>query len=403
MLSKDELLEIEDYNNGAIKFYNNKIIISNKDQSNSNDVVINRNDTSTILAENNMKKTFEKLEPMIKELLESNFGKAFKKLNYDIENDGFELFLEFISALIDSKNRDTKLLNLIKKYGFIRHNINSFQELGEHIESLFIPSKDGSIINPETIKIFNEVVKTIRELLANHAYKKLYSTNQILVNNLNKDDDYRSRLLMFSDLYDANIILSSKSNSFIECTNCDPEILKGIISLKINPKKLEKFTCPACNNELTYHATYELSNDIFELVKSKDGVLLNALSNMLNSNNIKHFNNCIYLNDIETDCWFEKDNTIYIVESKMFKINSSENKYRQKINESYGKLVNDILRLLEIQPFKNRKIQPILLVNILEQDMLNEYNQTLNEKNIDFKYQLPLIYNLRSLKSSIFP
>lgn len=398
MLSRDELLEIEEYSNGAIKFYNNKIIISNKENDNSQNVIAKRNDTQAILVENNIKKTFDKLEPMIKELLESNFGKAFKKLKHDLDNNGFNLFLNFISALLDEKNRDEKLLKLIKKYGFVKHNINSFQELGEQIERLFTPSRDGSIINQETVIIFNEVVKIIRELLANHAYKKIYSTNQILINSLNKDDNYRSRVLMFSDLYDAKIVLSSESNSFIECTNCDSEVLKGAISLKINPKKLEKFICPACNNELTYHATYELANDIFELVKSKDGILLNALSNLLITHNISHCNNKNYLNDIEIDCIFELNGVTHIVESKMFKLNTEENKHLSKMREAFGKLLKDIKRLESIEDFKSVQLKPMLMVNIENKNRLAIVNTEFKGK---YNLEYDVVYSLKSIKELI--
>lgn len=235
-------------------------------------------------------------------------------------------------------------------------------------------------------------------MYVNNSYKNLYNTNQILINTLNNEDNFQSRIDLFGKLYDAKIIAPSKDDAFIECTHCDPLTYRGVFQLRLNPKKLKNLKCPVCSKELTYFVPYELHQDVYSIVKEKDGLILDALCNRLNNFGIKYKVNLTFFDNIEIDCLFETEDTIYVVETKMYKINTSKSKLKSKIRKHFGKLVQDIIRLQRLDNFKQKLIQPLLLLNIPDQELLAEVNHELKTKNIDKVSQQVNIINLSLLK-----
>ncbi|MDX1829303.1 MAG: hypothetical protein R3342_07130 [Lutibacter sp.] len=362
------------------------------------ETVKSRSEIYNIDLDSSIGEQIEYLKPIIEQFFDSRFKKSLDKLSNDIEKKGWKLLTKVIKILLKEDSREANIVKLLQQYGFIGRHHNSFKEIEESFEKILVPSKGNELINEKTISTFFEGLKFIKEYYVNNSYKNLYNTNQVLVNTLNSEDNFASRVELFGKLYDAKILTASADDAFMECTNCDPLTYRGVFQLRLNPKKLKSLKCPVCAKELTYFVPYELHEDIYNIVKEKDGLLLNALCNKLDTHNIKYQLNPTFLKNIEIDCLFKTEESTFIVEAKMYKINTSKAKLKSKIRKHFGKLVKDVTRLIELEQFKNQPIKPILLLNIPDKELLTEVNHELKIKNRDAISRQVSIINLSLLK-----
>jgi hypothetical protein len=172
--------------------------------------------------------------------------------------------------------------------------------------------------------------------------------------------------------------------------------------LRLNPKKLKDLKCPVCSNELTYFVPYELHDEIYKVVKSHDGLILDALCDKLSSNGNSFELNKKFLNDIEIDCIFMADKKVYIVEAKMYKQNNTtEEKLISKIKEHYNKLIKDVERIENNTEFQGLEIIPLLITNINNHTILKVSQQHFKTITSESKYyNVGHIINLNLLKFS---
>jgi hypothetical protein len=380
--SKEEFLEYRII--GKIKFTTNRIIISNAqdNKSEEKDTIINRSENYNLDLDNLLRNKIDHLSLFIESYFNSKFKKSFLKLKADYESNPINLIIKVLEILSDN-NREVLLIEFLQNYGFIGKNIKSFSEIEENIQKSFLPAKNKDFINENTINSLFEGIRFIKELYVNYSYKNLYNTNQILLNIKNEEDDFHSKIKLFADLYDSKIIYPSTDDAFIECVQCDALTYKGVFQLKINPKKLKDLKCPVCKNELTYFVPYKLDNEIYEMVKSQDGLILEALYNKLTSKNIYCSLNSKFLNDIDIDCLFKIDNKIYFVETKMYKQNdTTDDKIISKIKEHFNKLIKDVTRIFEENPdnYIDIDLIPLLLVNIKDEKIINFCNEHFEEQ-----------------------
>ena len=405
LLSKEELLETATLGteNNSLSYTSNRIIISNAQENDDESETIKfRNENSTIVIDKNLEERVDYFKPLIGEFLDNNFKKAFDKLSDDIEKKGWSLLIKIIRLLANEKNREKNIIKLLKGYGFIGSHLTSFKQIEKDLENKFLSKKGNSLVNEHNIKAFFEGIKFVKELYVNNSYKKLYNTNQVLVNTLNSEEDFNSRIKLFSLLYDNKIIKPSSDDAFIECSNCEPGTYRGVFQLRLKPKNLKELKCPVCKEELTYYVPYELVPEIFEIVKQKDGLLHNALLNKLDTYGFEYLANQIFLNDIEIDCIYEGilgDKTaIFIVETKMYKLNTEPKKLKSKLKRDYGKLINDCKRLTKLKEFNGKWIKPLLLVNITDKVLINSVSSELKHSNLEQINQETEIMNIDQLE-----
>lgn len=398
LLSKEELLETRTYGSGknALSFSTNKIIISNAQDKDSEafETIKYRTENHNIELDTSIDEKIKYFKPLIEQFFDSRYKKALDKLFNDFDKKGLKLVFKIIGILSDENTRETKIIKLLHDYGFVGKHLNTFKEIQEDFERQLIPAKGSELLNEQTITTFFEGVKFAKELYVNHSYKRLYSTNQILVNTLNSEDDFKSRIKLFHLLYESKIILSSKEDAFIECSHCEPLTYRGVFQLKLNPKKLKDLKCPVCSHELTYFVPYELHEDIYQMVKKQDGLLLEAYCELLTRKGIVFSVNQKFRNNIEIDCIYHDAISTNIVEAKMYKLNTSKEKLKSKIREHFGKLLKDVERLQELPQFKTRQLKPILIVNILDTQLLKEVEQELKLLNKNSLAQNTSILNL---------
>lgn len=379
LLSKEELLESTSLGTGKnlYTYTTDRIIISNAQINDTTiDTIKFRTESYDIDLNNSIEERITYIQPIVEEFFNQRFKKSFEKFAEDIENKGWELALQAISILSNKETREKEILSLLREYGFVGNQIESFQSLENHLTKMIIPKKNNELVNEQTINTFFEGIKFIKEIYVNQAYKKLYTTNQVLVNTLNSEDNFESRIKLFHLLYESKIIGHSTEDAFIECSNCEPSTYKGTFQLKMNPSKLKDLKCPLCSKELTYFVPYKLHSDIYKIVKDHDGLLLNALKNKLDTHGYNYNLNKIFLEDIEMDCVFNASNVTYYVEVKMYKLNTSKQKLKNKVKRHYGKLVEDVSRITEGHLIKST-IAPLLLTNINDDHILKEINEEL--------------------------
>ncbi|MES2288065.1 MAG: hypothetical protein V4547_20430 [Bacteroidota bacterium] len=401
LLSKEEFLDTKtielEGNTTSISFP--RIILSNvQDDEHLRDKIKLRTETMSIKAESQINDVFEKYAPMLGVFLETKFGKSVEHFVKDFEKEGISLVWPIMRTYFTNKSKfEKKTMQLLQKYGFIGKHICTFQELENYIQKEAIAKNFNTLVSEQNLWTFFELLKAFKDMYVNEAFKGLYKSNQILVSSFHDIDNFEDRLKLFSHLYESDIIKPSKEDSFIECTSCPPSTYKGVFQLKIDPKKLQKFACPICNTPLTYYVPYELDKDIYEIVKTKDGLLLDALVDKLKRNKINCELNKIHLNDIEIDCIYKLNNIVYVVECKMYKQITTPAKLKSKFKEHYSKLIKDVVRIQKEanQPIKG--IIPILLVNINDDKLLMEALQELKSTNPEDLYQRGQILTINKI------
>ena len=386
LLSKEEFLDTKE-----VDLFN--LDISCDDELNT---IKFRSESQSIDIEGHIESRINHFKPIITNLLNQKFNKSLNQFFHDLESNPMRLIFQIIKILMDEDNREKKSIKLLQKYGFIGRNIKTFIDIDEYVKDLFFSKKYSNLLSENNIIALLEGIKYVKEIYITENYKNLYNTNQLLVNALSSEDNFESRIKLFHLLYESNIINASKEDAFIECTNCEPGNYRGAIQLKINPNKLKNLKCPICSSAITYFVPYDLHSDIYNIIKDKDGLLLNALTNLLDNNQIQYSLNQFFLNDIELDCVFHLNEDYYLVEAKMYKINTTKSKLKSKIKEHFGKFLNDLNRIKKLNLYKTKNFRPILLVNVNDTDLLLEISEEVKKLNNCLMSQSILICNINN-------
>lgn len=375
MLSKNELLDTKtieiDGNSSYLSLP--RIIISNISNDDDNkDLLKFRTESHNLEKEGVIDSTFDFYEPIIAKFLQTTFGKAYNKFKSDFEKNPMNFIIENGFKISRAKEPEIEVLKLLQKYGFVPKHLKSFKELDDFATKEGISKNYKKLVNEENYRMLHDFLRSLKDLYLNLNFQSLYESNQILVNSLHDKDDFKSRIKLFSILYDHNIIHDSGEDCFVECTNCSLGTYKGTLHLKINPKNLSRLKCIHCNEELTYYMPYTLNDEIFQLVNSKDGIIADVFEELCNVNEVPKKLNTKVLNDIEIDGIFELSEINYFVEMKMYEHRAGKKKIASKIKKHIQKLCDDLSRIRKEANPKGLELKPILLVNILDNFWLTE-------------------------------
>lgn len=295
------------------------------------------------------------------------------------------------------KKKEKIIIEFLQEYKFIGKHIKNYEDVLEHVDDYILSKKNvKSVLTEKNIWNFLEMFKSIKDIYTITSQKSLYNSNQILIGALHDNEDFASRSQLFHLLYESNIILPSNEDSFIECLDCEPGTYKGVLQVKINPKKLDKLKCPICQEKLTFYVPYRLHDDIYNIVKLKDGLLYDSCKRLLEHYKIMFDSNKVYLNDIEIDIEFNNSDILYLIECKMYKMNTQENKLENKIKRHFKKLIEDSKRINY-----NKIIHPILLVNLTDQTILNNIESNFEIEYNPDKLLTPRVMNIIQLDNFI--
>lgn len=402
LLSKDELLDTKEIQieNLTYRISMPRIILSNVENKNENDftTIKIRNENNSLSTENTMTTNIKSFEPLLTDFRESNLGKSLEKLVKDINEKPYKILRTFISLISKSEEKKEKvIIKFLKEYGFIGNHIDSLNQLGHTIKDQLISKKNIKIfLTDKNMWNLLEFTKSIKDIYINESRKSLYNTNQILIGALHDNEDYTSRTRLFNLLFESNIISPTNEDSFIECLDCEPGTYKGVLQLKLNPKKLENLKCPVCQGKLTYYVPYRLHDEIFEIVKLQDGLLHNTVVRLLEKNQINFESNRNYLKDIEIDTVFNFKKINYLIECKMYKLNTAPNKLENKVKKHFKKLISDTIRIGD-----EHKSQPILIVNMINENLLREIENSFIAEFDPEKILPPRIMNINQFEKEI--
>lgn len=400
LLSKDELLDRTTIGSGPDRYVYTvpRIIISNAQENEHFETIKLRSETHTITLDATIQAKIQHFKPIIEQFFSKRFEKAISKLTHDLQHNGLKVFGQMFRIILNEKKWEENALKFLHEYGFVGKHLKTFKDVENDLKTMFLPDKNNELVNEDTLVRLFDGIQYFKDLYVNMTYKRLYSTNQVLTSTLNIEDNFVSRLKLFHILYESGIIYPTTEDAFIECSNCDPGTYRGAFKLKINPKKLQDLKCPVCNRELTYFVPYELHPEIYRIIKSQDGLLLDVYCRILQNNNMPFSTNRRFLEDIEIDCIFEKEGRIYIVESKMYKQNTTTDRLKNKIRKHYGKLLNDVERMVALPEFKGKELVPILFTNVINAGFLQEVELQLKSENTGNHIQYSRILNLELAK-----
>jgi len=398
LLSKEEFLDRDIIPNGnkqTIVAYPRLILSNNSKSEFDRQQVQNRRTNTEIELSNNLENKISGYVTLIENLYEGKLQKEIEAVINAIEKRPFKFSRSLLIAFANG-NSD-KLLTILKDFKIVKPHIKSMDELEDFYKKLF-DKYYKQLINDSTVRTFNESIRKIKDQYTNYLHKKLVESNQITVDALSSFDNFKSRLELFELLYESNIIGSSEEDGFIECPECDPGTFYGSVKIKLKPRRTKKLICPACSAKLTYFIPYKLNGEIFKIVNSKDGLLLNALENLFDSNGIKYESNKIFGKDIEIDTCFEYNNCLHIIEVKMFKSeNTTPRKLKQKVKQALSKLNKDTSEISTLDT-KFQQILPILLVNIQNDSLISEIETELDDEKLK---AIPIL-NISNFESKVF-
>ncbi|AXG71445.1 hypothetical protein KORDIASMS9_03702 [Kordia sp. SMS9] len=406
LLSKEELLDTKtlDVDGKSFRYSLPRIIVSNVeiDESLTIDTIKYRSDNHNLQMQEMITSKMEHFGPILMELFGDKLRDSFERIVNDVKDNPLIFGLTILGIFYDKHNRESIIIENLKNYGFISHHLNSFTEIAEFTKGKLLVRKNNPILTEKNIETFLEVVKVIKELYVNLVYKALYETNQILVNSLNSEDNFKSRTKLFHYLYESGIISASMEDAYVDCTHCEPGTYRGVFQLKLDPNKLKNLKCPICAKKVKYFVPYDLHKDIYEIIREKDGLLQHALLNLLSTKDIGYKTNQLFLDDIEVDCIFDKrkEESVF-VETKMYKINTTKDKLKSKLKKHFCKLSEDIHRIKGVSEHSQKLIIPILLVNIIDEEFLQEVEKEIKEIKEDQISQSIRILNITTFRSEM--
>lgn len=383
LLSKEELLDIHAFPilNKTIRYTFPRIILSNDtDNKKLKELSTIRTDTHGIQAEQKLTDLFSNLEAKFKLIENTPFGKSVERLIVDVTNSPENVLSAILDILCTDEAVDTEkvVITLLQKYGFVGKHVNNFDELILFIENEVVQKNIDRVFSEDNVHSVLDGLKNLKDVYWTSVKKTMSSTKQSLVNALHERETLKERLHLFDLLYDQDIIRLSNADSFVECPNCDPGRYRGMMQLGIRPTRTSKITCPICNGKAHFYIPYDLHPEIYNLIKAKDGLLLNAICHVLDKKKLKCQTNLTDKDfpDVEIDCLVKVGTTRLVIESKMYKLETDERKLFGKVKKHVGKLRDD---LLKIKQGTNTKYQlvPILVVNISNTNVLSRIKSEL--------------------------
>lgn len=330
--------------------------------------------------------------------IEAYFNKLFshpiKEVSKKIDAGNIQqvkFLMEATSALLSEK----RFIKFLQKYKIAPVEINSIDDLARHFESLF-KTEVSKLFTPERISDVLASLDNITSYYQNAYVKDLMEANNFYTDFLYDKDNYKSRISFFDILYEASILVGGKFKGYYECTQCDPGIFNGSITVKATPSKL-KLRCPVCGSETYFIVPYEIHDDIFQLIKHKDGLLLHVIKLSIEKNGWMCASNVNLSNDVEADICVYNNNLISdVIEIKMFKTDRPEDTIVKNLEESLNNLIRNRQKLInENQNWIN--VQFHLITNITIDATIAEVRNTFQNQIANTKV---FIYTPMQFKES---
>jgi hypothetical protein len=373
LLSKVELLDshevkLDDKNRREVSFP--RIILSNFDPDDLNYSKVDLRAAKTdIKSESLIEEKIKFYQPQLIKFLEGAFGVPFKLVVEDVTKKPLRFIWQLIQLGLedDEKKQEAKAIALLKKYKIVPPHLRTFEDIEVFLKKNFIDKKFKEVLTEEHLRNLMEFLRAIRDIYMSQLYQMMYQSNQIQLQALRDVDGFEDRVKLFEELFETDVLLYPREESFVECTHCDDQIYRGMLQMKLRPQKLKNLKCPACEKQLNYLVPYELNRELFEIINSQDGLLLHAAAQVLDNNGYEYELNQSVLGDIEIDCLAEVGDELWMIEAKMYKLETSDRKLASKITGHANALLKDARRIKDAD---GQKLRLMLLTNITDAERL---------------------------------
>lgn len=347
-LHKEQLLEKLNYNILGTKrvIFSKRIVLSNgvKFRKHQFNLLDQRTDNNKVDINNDLDSKVTSLvkQERVQSFIDAKFGKAIEKIKKQSNESSFSQ-MKLLWKLLSSISNENKLIGLFHELHVLPKNVSSFDEM-----DIYIKSTVSEFVNSDVILDSLDAFDRLSDLYSAFIYKKLVQANQFYTDAIFSDENFKNRVELFDLLYESNFINSSNYKTFYECLNCERGVFRGVVSLRVMPSKV-KLKCPACGKDVLYLAPYELDEEIYhDIVNEKDGLISVAANHLLTENEFIVHKNFIIPPNTELDFIAFKNNNTYIIESKVYKLDTPEHTQASNlrttidnyINKKYQSLIN---------------------------------------------------------------
>ncbi len=376
---KEQLLEKDEIEIGSKKqfTYLPRLVLSNSLKKRGIDKrLVERIESKKIELNHALEGLFsEKLikHPEIEQKLKSRFEKPFEIVVSKLNGSKITQ-TRFLTEIASSVISEKRLLKFLRKYGFIGDEIKSFDQLSNSIEH-FIENEINRLTQKDSFQELLNGINDLSEFYSNHKFDALMNANAFYLDVLYDKDNYQSRLDLFDNLYDIDVLQGGHYKTYYECTNCNVGVFSGNVSLNVTPSKV-KLKCPNCNKEVFYLAPYKIHSEITNHITHKDGLLFFAIKSCLLDKGISFLENYIIGPDIEIDIAITKNQGILeIIEVKQFKTDRPEDTQLHNLRDALSKIGKRRQKLIEIDG-NYEYVRFSLMTNISDPELINEAKST---------------------------
>lgn len=253
-----------------------------------------------------------------------------------------KFFMEATAAFVSEK----KFLKFLKKYRFVPNEVISIEGLVKHFESVF-KAELSDVLSPQRVADILSSLDQVASYYQNAYVKDLIKANNFYTDVLYDKENYKSRITLLDMLYEAGVLLGGKFKAFYECTECDPGVFNATVAIKVTPSKL-RMKCPSCSGDVFYVAPYELHEEIFSMIKDKDGLLSYAIKNLLERRGLTVRTGVNLISDVEADVIVQQPSGITdIFEVKVFKTDRPEDTIQKNLEGGLRLFLENRLKLVK--------------------------------------------------------
>jgi hypothetical protein len=318
----------------------------------------------------------EEINAYLRQQFPDPYNKIFSKIGGSKYQQG-KFLIELLTSLLSEK----QLLRFLQNYSLVPTHLNDLPQAIKYLED-FLIKEFSKLLTGERVTEILQTLEQLSKYYQNIYVRDLMSENEFYADVLYDKENFKSRLVLFDMLYEANALASSKYKAYYECTACNPGVFSASATVNVTPSKV-RLKCPACEKETFFAVPYEIDGSLFELIKSKDGLLFYAVKYLLDSRGYSCFENVHVPKDVEIDIVVRNKNGLVtdVFEIKMFKTDRPDDTTLSNLREALSKFETTRKKLTAID--KQYLSANFNLVTNLDHEELGTDLDTL--KSTDFK------------------
>lgn len=291
-----------------------------------------------------------------------------------------------IIELLECLSNESELISFLHKYKIIPEEVMNFQSLGRYAEGEFIREMSKFFKKEEVADLLGSI-DDISDVYNSILKESLINANKQVTDRLFDHEDYQERIEIFENLYEIGVLSGGYFKSYIECTNCLPKTFSGYFTCDITPSKLH-FLCPNCGQEVYYMVPYQIHRGLYDHIVDKDGILVNAISYLLDQHKVKYEKNKNLEDENEIDFVIMKGEIVTtLIEAKMFRTDKSDDALISNLLEAVTQVKKTKDKLVKVNE-RYRSLEYIVISNITDRSIYNVAKNKCSNDIDDYKIHL---------------